>query len=420
MHIRMPDFKMKNAIDFLLKYKVFIIFNFLVFIAKIGYSYKKGFDGLTFEDWDIANNLVKYGEYAEFMNIGPTAYKLPVYPLFLSFFISVFDEHAKAAVIVVQHIIYFFIPFMFILISRIFNKEQIGILTGYLFIFSPSYFFYSNTLEITNVFILIFLNFLYWFLIIWSKGYTFLRIILLGISAAILFLSQVVAVPISMLLIFCLLLFKKLNIRKLVILLSITGSLYAPWVVRNYLTFDKVIISKTPVWQNIHFGYFNEVQVFTSLQKIPYQRSSQIREMRMNIDEFTMEKIYEKEIKDIEKKDPYISLKKAFANALMLWYVPSRYFYDNSLTILLGRKIYVIILNLISFICLLQLYKQKKWKLLLFSLLLFINFTVPYMIGQAAMTRFKLDFEWYQLFLVSYFLYCKLGGKKQDGSELSL
>lgn len=40
----------------------------------------------------------------------------------------------------------------------------------------------------------------------------------------------------------------------------------------------------------------------------------------------------------------------------------------------------------------------------MFSILLFINFTVPYMIGQAAMTRFKLDFEWYQLFLAAYFL----------------
>lgn len=410
----MSNFKMKNAIDFLLKYKVFIIFNFLVFIAKIGYSYKKGFDGLTFEDWDIAHNLVRYGEYAEFMNIGPTAYKLPVYPLFLSLFISVFDEHAKAAVIVAQHIIYFFIPFMFILIAKIFNKEQIGILTGYLFIFSPAYFFYSNTLEITNIFILIFLNFLYWFFVIWSKGYTFLRIIILGTSAALLFLSQVIAVPIAMLLLFCLVLFRKLKIKQLMILLGITGCLYAPWVVRNYLTFDKVIISKTPVWQNIHFGYFYDVQIFESLQKVSPQKSSQIKEMRMNVDEFTMEKLYEKEVKDIVKKDHYISLKKAFANALMLWYVPSRYFYDNSLTIVIGRKIYVIILNLISFMCLLQLYKQKKWKLLLFSLLLFINFTVPYMIGQAAMTRFKLDFEWYQLFLVSYFLYDKFKAKKYN------
>ncbi len=410
----MPNFKMRNAIDFLLKYKVFIIFNFLVFIAKIGYSYHKGFDGLTFEDWDIANNLVKYGEYAEFMNVGPTAYKLPVYPLFLSVFISVFNEHAKVAVIVTQHIIYFFIPLMFILISRIFNREKIGILTGYLFILSPAYFFYSNTLEITNVFIFIFLNFLYWFLIIWSKGYTFLRMLVLGISTAILFLSQVVAVPVSMLLIFCLVLCRKLNMKQLIIMLTITGSLYAPWVVRNYLTFDKIIISKTPVWQNIHFGYFNEVQVFKSLQKIPRERSSKIRNMRMSTDEFTMEKIYEKEVKDIVKKNPYISIKKAFANALMLWYVPSRYFYDNSLTILLGRKVYVIIVNLITFMCLLQLYKQKKWNLLLFSLLLFANFTLPYMIGQAAMTRFKLDFEWYQLFLVSYFLYYKLG-KKQKG-----
>lgn len=97
-------------------------------------------------------------------------------------------------------------------------------------------------------------------------------------------------------------------------------------------------------------------------------------------------------------------MKKAAANALMLWYVPSRYFYDSSPTVM-GRKIYVIILNFTVLISLIQLYRHKKWELFLFSILLFSNFTVPYMIGQAGMTRFKLDFEWYQLFLAAYLVY---------------
>ncbi|WP_370897749.1 hypothetical protein [Chryseobacterium gossypii] len=398
---------MKKIIDFLLQYRVFIFFNLLVFIAKIGYSYKSGFNGLTFEDWDIANNLVKYGTYAEFINVGPTAYKLPLYPFFLAFFIYFFGENAKAAVIISQHIIYFFIPLMFILITGIFDKKKIGIITGYLFIFSPAYFLYSNTLEITNVFIFIFLTFLYCFFLIWKKGYSPIRIILLAASAAMLFLSQVVAVPFSLLLIFSLLLFRKVTLKQLILMAGLTGILYSPWVIRNYLVFDRVIISKTPVWQNIHFGYFHEVQIFKPLQKISLQKGTEIRRMRTKTDEFTMEKIYEKEVRDIIKKDPCIAVKKAAANALMLWYVPSRYFYDDSLAIVLGRKIYVVILNLFSVLSLGYLYRKRNWGLFVFSIMLFINFTVPYMIGQAAMTRFKLDFEWFQLFLMAYFLFCR-------------
>lgn len=34
-------------------------------LARILYSLKQGFIALTFEDWDIANNSIKYGVYAE-------------------------------------------------------------------------------------------------------------------------------------------------------------------------------------------------------------------------------------------------------------------------------------------------------------------------------------------------------------------
>lgn len=407
---------MARLMNLLLKYKVFMIFNFAVLLMKIFYSYTKGFEGLTFEDWDIANNLVKYGVYSEFMTVGPTAYKLPVYPLFLSLFIYIFGENAKTAVIISQHFIFFLVPLLFILIARLFNKEKTGILTGYLFILSPAYFIYSNTLEITNIFIFIFLIFLYYFLVIWQGKHSYIHIIMLGISASVLFLSQVIAVPLSMILLLSLLIFKKIKLKEMIIVLGIISCLYSPWVIRNYITFDRIIISKTPVWQNIHFGYFHDLQVFPSLQKISPQKSIEIRRKRMHTDEFTMEKIYEKEVKEIEQNNPCISLKKAAANALMLWYVPSRYFYDSSPAII-GRKIYVIVLNIVTLLSLVQLYRNKNWQLLLFSVLLFGNFTAPYMIGQAGMTRFKLDFEWYQLFLAACLIYSSVFNNNKKETE---
>ncbi|KFC22123.1 glycosyltransferase family protein [Epilithonimonas lactis] len=398
---------MKKVIRFFLQQKIFILFNILVLCAKIFYSSLHGFEGLTFEDWSIANNLAKYNVYSEYINLGPTAYKLPLYPILLSIFIKIFGDHAMAAVIIFQHLIYFLIPLLIISISKIFDKLMIGLVTSYLFILSPAYFFYSNTLEITNVFIIIFLNFLFWFLLIWEKGSLSRRSIILAISTTLLFLTQVIAVPFSIVLLFSLLIFKKVKLKQFFFIICTVGILYSPWVIRNYVVFDKLIIAKTPVWQNIHFGYFSEVQIFESLQKIPFEKGEEIKRRRSKTDEFTMEAFYKKEVKELEKNDRYISVRKAFANALMLWYVPSRYFYDNSLSILLGRKLYVIVINIMSILAMIEMYKRRHLFLLIFTLVLFANFTLPYTIGHAAMTRFKLDFEWYQLFLVAYFIYFK-------------
>lgn len=372
-------------------------------LARILYSLKQGFIALTFEDWDIANNLIKYGVYAEFIEVGSTAYKMPVNPLFLAFFVWLFGKNAMMMAVIAQSIIYFLIPILIVRICKIFSQEKVGMLTSYFFIFSPFYFIYVNTLENTNIFILIFLNFLYWFFKIWKQGSTNKRVILFSISSALLFLCQVVTVPFGIILIISLFLFKKIEVKKVLIIASLVFVLYSPWVIRNYIVFDRIILSKTPVWQNRHFGYFEETQVFKDLQKVPLKKAGEIRRIRTHTNEFQMEKIYKREVLEFEKKDKYLIIKKALANFLYLWYVPSRYFYDNSFSII-GRKVFVMTINLLTVFSLISLIKRKQCLLFMFSILLFINFTVPYMIGQAAMTRFKLDFEWYQLFLAAYFL----------------
>ena len=363
-----------------------------------------GFSALTFEDWGIANNLVNHNIYAEFPEVGATAYKMPVNPLFLTFFVWLFGKNAMMMAVIAQSLISFVIPVLIIKISRIFTAENIGILTAYFFIFSPSYFIYVNTLENTIIFIFIFLNFLYWFFTIWKSGSDTKNIIIFSISSALLFLCQVVSVPFGLILILSLFIFKKVRFRGIFIIITLVVVLYSPWVIRNYIVFDRIILTKTPVWQNIHFGFFEETQVFSELQKVPIKRANEIRRIRTYTDEFEMEKLFKKEVLQFEKEDRFINVKKAFANLLYLWYVPSRYFYDNSISVLIGRKIYVVVLNLLTIICLIKVARRKQWYLFTFSILLFLNFSAPYMIGQAAMTRFKLDFEWYQLFLVSYLL----------------
>lgn len=388
-----------------MSFKTLMMFNCIILAGKILYSFLTGFSGNTFEDWSIAENIAHYGVYSEFINVGPTAYKLPVYPLFLSAFISLFQDLAKEAIVIAQHLIYFFIPVLMVRISGIFNVKKVGILTGYLFLLSPAYFIYSNTLESTNVFIIIFLNFLYRWSRVWQEGFNTSRIMLLSLSTALLFLCQVVVVPFALLLLLSLYIFKKASLKPLALVLILTALGYSPWVIRNYITFNRLVISKTPVWQNRYFGYYSDVQVFKGLQVYSVEHEAEILRLRRQTDEFRMEDLYRREVKKIEKAQPSIVFKKALANILMLWYVPSRYYHDQSLSIWITRKLYVIIINLLTVFSLVFIYRRKSWKLLAFSVLFFLNFTAPYALTHSANTRFKLDFEWFQLFLIAYLLY---------------
>lgn len=396
---------LKKIINNLLQVKILLIFNIVIFIAKFIFSYKNKFSTNCFEDWSIASNIAKYGVYSEFIEVGSTAYKLPVYPLFLSTIIYLFPKNAFESIIIIQHIVYFFIPILFILIARLFNAEKIGILTGFIFLFSPAYFFYSNIIEVTNVFIPILLIWTYFYLKIYLKNYkTNYIYILFSLITAILFLTQIVVVPISILLIIYLLISKKLNFKNWISIVVFSSVFYSPWVIRNYIVFDRFIPTKTPVWQNIYLSYTSSVNILDDVKLISDKNSEEIFRLRRHVSEFEMEKIYKREtLKVLDGKQKIVFLKMA-QNVMLLWYVPSRYYYDNSLKIIFGRKIFVLLLNFFTIISLFYLFKSNR-KLFYLSILFFINFTLPYSVGHAANTRFKLDFEWYQYFLVSYLIY---------------
>lgn len=399
---------MKPFFNQILSYRTFLVFNFLIFTAKMVYSFVADFPGKKIEDWYIGVNFYKYHVYAEFVELGPTAYKLPVYPLLISFFNFIFSGVAREALIIFQHFLYFLIPVLFFKICGLFKKEKAGIIAGYFFIFSPAYFMYSNIIEVTNIFIFIFLVWLFYYSKIFlGKGIRNLYFILFGLLTALLFLTQVIVIPFCILLIIFLVVYKKIKFSKFLIIGACIVLGYSPWVIRNYLAFDRIILSKTPVWQNIHSGFYEEHNIIPELKLISIKEMNEKLEMRSKVNELVMEEVYKKEIKEKLGTDWKLKFtKKAFQNLFFLWYVPPRYFYDQSFEIFWGRKVYSIILNILTLFSLIGLRKNK----LLFygSVLLFVNFSLPYMIGHAANTRFKLDFEWFQFILIGLFFLKKL------------
>lgn len=403
-------------LDFFLNWRAFLIFNILIFSIKILFSVYHNFTADFFEDWKIAKNLAFHGAYSLDLKYGSSAYKLPIYPLFLSFFIKIFGSlEAVKFIIITQHIFYFSIPILIIKIFENLNLKIAGFLSAYFFILSPSYFYYSNILEATNVFIFLFAVWIYLYSELWMLKKSLGRQIAFTVITAILALTQVVVIPLMILMILILCFYKRLSIKNTVVVLLAVVTFYSPWIIRNYFSIDKLIISKSPVWQNVYLGYVSDYQILPGNKFMTKQYEKNIEKILSNCDEFGQEDRYEKEVLKIVDADQWAPLKKGINNFISLWYVPKRYFDDNKLSIILGRKCYVALINVLLLVSLVYFFRNKKSLFFIFSVV-FAGFTFPYLVGHAANIRFKLDFEWIQTSVISLFIFCRfLSTKKVNG-----
>ncbi|KQS94197.1 hypothetical protein [Chryseobacterium sp. Leaf394] len=402
-----------------LNWNIFLIFNLIVLLLKIGFSIRLGFHADFFEDWKIAENLAAHGEYSWYIDHGNSAYKLPAYPLYLYINILVFGvSNAVPVIIITQHLFYFIIPIIIKHIFTNFKLRSAGILAAYLFILSPSYFYYSNILEATNLFILLTVLYGWLYSCLWKGMHALSLLFCFGVVSGILALTQVVFIPVMVILMIFFLLNKKSKVKNVLFVIMVGTLVYSPWVVRNYITFDKLILSKTPVWQNVFVGYVSEYQILSSNQFMSKEYEKSVFDKVTFENEFFAEKVYEQEVLKIVEKDNLAPFKKAVNNFISLWYVPKIYFNDYSFKILFGRKLYVILINTALLLSLIFLFRKHK-RIFFLSCFLLAGFTVPYLVGHAANIRFKLDFEWIQTCIIAlaYVLFRNLRPKYKTAED---
>lgn len=393
---------LRNIVLQSLNWKFFLICNFLILGLKIGLFVYQGFPSEYYEDWYIAQNVVNRHLYSLGIEHGSSAYKLPAYPLFVSLYMKIFGiPQAAKFIILTQYLFYFVEAIVLVKIFENFNQKRAGFLAAYLFLFSPAYFYYANSLEATNIFLLFFIAWVYLFSCIWQKASP-PKIIALAVLTGLVSLTQVVAVPVLILLLLVLFLYKKISFSRLVLIFALAGLVYSPWVIRNYMTFDRLILTKSPYWQNLYVGYTPKYQIFDHQFMMEKEKEAIFYETR-NASEFEDEKIFEREVRRMVWQDPYAPYKKAFNNLVSLWYVPQKYMANQSLSILVGRKMYVVLIDLLLAVSLVYFYR-KNWQLALLLSLVFAGFTFPYLLGHAANIRFKLDFEWIQTSVIALFI----------------
>ena len=386
----------------LLTFRNLILVNLLVLILKIIYIIFLKSDFVGVEDFEIAQNLVAYKQYSLNISHGATAYKLPIYPLLICVFLFVFNNSGLVFLTIFQSFLSFCSSVLIYKILALLKMERLAVLSALLFILSPSYFLYSSIIESTNIFIPLFLCWIYCYTIIFvSDKATFMWISLLAFLTAVLFLTQVVIVPLVIVLVVFLFFSKNVSLGKMFVFCFVTLVFYSPWIVRNFIAFDRLIITKSPAWQNVYLGFTELGQADKTLVLIDKKRFDSTESLKKVYNEFEMETIYKNEVLTTTKLNPIVFVKKALFNSFYLWYVPPRYLEDNSFKTLFGRKFYVAAINLITILSLILVYRKSS-HMFWFCILVFASFSLPYAIGHAANIRFKLDFEWFQLVLVAY------------------
>lgn len=366
----------------------------IIFILRIIFLIFSHSDIHSVEDFTIAQNIVNGNGYSLVPQIGPTAIKTPVYPLILSLFILLFGTFAKIAIVIFQYFLASFIPLLLFKLSESLKLEKAGYIAAWLFMLHPSYFYYPNVIEVTNLFIpLILIFFIFSIKTYYSDNKNL--IIIFGLISGIIILTQPIVSPIVLAVLIFLIIKKQW--KKAILSFLLIGVVLAPWTVRNYNTFHKIIPTKSPFWMNFYVGFlpYNLAsQKYSIINKNDRNFIDSLNQSGIN--DVDIEPYYKQVASKLITSNPAIYLEKTAYQMLSYWWVPPRYFNNNTLKFLIVRKIPVIIINILFIIGIITLFSRNK-KLSITILAILLYFTLIYGLTQVSNIRFKLDIEWLEL-----------------------
>ena len=396
--------KIDNFLDGMNSRKILLILLIFILLRLVFlFFYNGNFNSV--EDYRIAINLAQNNSYSLEYSVGATAIKVPVYPLFLSLFIKLFGSNAKFWIVLFQHIFIGLVPLMIYKLGIKTNLKKEFAIASLLFLIHPSYFYYPMVIEVTNIFIpltLIWLLFYFDFKNSILSGINSAKYaIILGFFSGILVLTQPIIAPVLFIFILYLLFkFYKTSFAKFAILFIIFLVVLSPWIIRNYYTFDKFIPTKSPFWMNLYEGFMPDNHLNKNFNLISNSTQNTIDSLKNVINDVEMEKFYKPIVIETISNHPDLYLQKTFYQMFIYWWIPPRYFDNNSKQFLIVRKLPVIILSILFIIGLVQLFKRNKLSAtaILFTL---GYFTIFYGLTMVANIRFKLDIEWIELIAIS-------------------
>lgn len=340
------------------------------------------------EDWYIAKHIAEGSGYS--LSNGPTALKTPVYPLFLSLpaFIGDFGKIFASGL---QHILWFFATMFLYKASCIRFGSGFAFVASLLFALHPAYIYYPYVLESTALTIPLFI--IFWYMAEYSK----LQSVNIQIPMLIGWLTALTQ-PILLPGILALQLFyfgKRNNVISLILTALV---IFTPWTIRNAMTFDAFIPTKSPMWMNFYEGMKKDVTT---------QELAHIESARKYMNDVELEQEYKPIVlRQFSESFPMYG-KRSLHRLTEFWLVPDTY-RDQMWTpaIIISRVLPQLLLGIGLFLSVLMLVKMtnmisidtRHFLIVLIGILIYVS--IIYSLTQAANIRFKLDVEWLQILLL--------------------
>lgn len=343
----------------------------------------------SYEDYKIAENIVLGNGYSEYKHLGPSALKAPLYPLFLSVFIYLFDD-PKKIIVIFQLVLFTIISIPFYNSLKRISGKNAAFIISLIYLLYPSFLIYPFKIESTSITIpLLIIQFYYLIKHIKENK----CICYFSIISALMFLHQPLSIIFTL---FYLIYLKNWNsFARVIIAIVILSS---PWLIRNYKSFDKIIPTKSPFWMNVYVGMDPEVQK-VDYDLIKPEEKKKLDSLRMAINDVDLEEEYKKLVKPIILNNHQVYLKIIINNVRQFWFIPNKYLDEFNYQFIIGRVIPSLILNILTVYCLILLFNQNK-KIFYLILFFYLLYTFPYAITHASNIRFKLDIEWTQIALL--------------------
>jgi len=263
----------------------------------------------------INHNTLSQQSFGEFLLPNLWLPPLYAYYLYALSFIN-FEEQNFVLLVLFSHAILASISVViFYKLNKLFFSQKISLYSSLLFSFFPLYLYASAQISSISLTIFLAIYFYYFFFKI-KKDKEYINILLYSLIGGLLILVRREFIAIIILSSFYLFFFCKIPLKKVLFIILVTSLTVSPYLIRNYITFEKIIIHSGfgyNLWQGnnpkskVEGSEFVNESFQNLIDEIPKDKFYRINEDKIFINEA---------IKNI-KKDPqkYFSLyiKKFFS-----------------------------------------------------------------------------------------------------------
>lgn len=404
------DFEENVAGKLVIKEYVFLLILFLLasFLRILYAFYLKG--DIPVSDavgYDVLGlNILKYGEYA-FQLGTPTAWRTPIYPLFLSGVYFLFG-HSYLAVRIIQSIIGGLTCIVIYFIGKRTVNKNVGFIAATISIFYPFFIYYAGYL-LTEALYTFFLAVAVFWLIISAQKPDWKNLALSGIFTGLAALCKPTAlafIPFSVLGLLVIMGIRKVSTyRNIAIFLLFFIITLSPWVSRNYIVFQRIIPGTT----QLGFALLNGTLLFDVQHQWRIEEELQTNPILLKgkeLNEIEGDDYYTKEALNFIRHNLRYMMKLAPRKFFKFWrlypHTESIYTYGHSKTLL-------VLVSLLSYGILLPfsilgiIFSIRKWKQFTFFYGLIGSFTVMHLIVWSQI-RFRLPIMPYMIVFAAFSL----------------